>query len=133
VVESRLLAQGKESSDRVCMFRYENKPKDALFVIAYLGADGERFVFELTTDNVEEEGATWRADADLDDICSLDVLMLCHTQEGPLMVVTWSAPEGTNTYVLHGANGKFKALPLDGMYYDPWENKFFEQKAEGAP
>jgi hypothetical protein len=130
VVESRLLAQGKENSDRVCVFRYENKPGDALFVIAYFSADGERFVFEQTTDNVEEEGATWRADVDLDDICALDVLMLCHTQDGPLLVMTWSAPEGAMTYVLHGVDGRFKALPLDGMYYDSWENKFFEQKHE---
>jgi hypothetical protein len=133
VVESRLLAQGKESHrDRVCMFRYENKPEDALFVIAYFREDGERFVFEQTTTMVDKEGAIWRADAEPDDICSLDALMLCHTQEGPLLVMAWSAPEGANTFVLHGVDGQFKALPLDGMYYDPWEDRFFEQKMEVA-
>ena len=125
VVESRVLADVERGGDRVCLFRYENRPDDGLFTIVYF-RDDVMLAYDVTTDNVdiEEDSAFWRADAEANDVCDVQPLFLCRTKEGVLLVIAWSAPEGMAELVLREQDGAFVDLDLGGMYYSRWDDKY---------
>jgi len=129
VAESQLLAASEDGA-RVCMFRYENLPDDALFsIVCFDGA--KMLAIDYTTDYVDEDGAWWRVDMEPDDVGLLEPVLLCRTQEGVLLIVTWVAPEGMLELVLREQGGALEAFSLGGWGYDPWEDEYYLNEYEG--
>jgi len=125
VLESQLLAVADDGV-RVCMFRYENVDGEGLFSIVCF--DGEKaLAIDYTTEYVEDDGAHWRVDLEPDVVGLLEPVLLCRTQEGILLLVAWSAPEGMAELILREKGGALEAFsPADAVYfYDPWGNTFY--------
>ena len=123
IEESQLLAVAADGT-RVCMFRYENLAQEGLFAIVCF--DGAKVLaVDYTTGNVDEDGAGWRVDLEPDEVGLLEPVLLCRTQEGILLFVAWSAPEGMGQLTLREKDGALKAFDLGGYAYDPWDDKFY--------
>jgi len=128
IEESQLLAASEDGA-RVCMFRYETLEEEGLFSLVCF--DGEKALStDYTTDNVGEDGAYWRADLEVDDIGLLEPVLLCRTREGILLIVTWTAPEGTAQLVLYEKDGALEYLDLGGWLYDTWGDEYFLNEYE---
>ena len=123
IEESQLLAVAEDGA-RVCMFRYENLAQEGLFAIVCFDG-GKALAIDYTTNNVDEDGAGWRVDLEPDEVGLLEPVLLCRTQEGILLFVAWSAPEGMGQLTLREKDGALKAFDLGGYDYDPWGDKFY--------
>jgi len=127
IEESQLLAEAGDA--RVCMFRFENQEGEGLFSLACF--DGAKVLaIDYTTDYVDEDGAEWRVDLEPDNVGLLEPVLLCRTQEGVLLIVTWTAPEGTAQLILSEKDGALAHLDLGGWGYDPWEDEYYQYEDE---
>ena len=127
IEESQLLAEAGDT--RVCMFRYENRPREGLFALVCF--DGAKVLsIDYTTEYVDEDGADWRVDLEPDDVGLLEPVLLCRTQEGVLLIVTWSAPEGASRLILREKDGALEELDLGGWGYSIWEDEFYLDEYE---
>jgi len=107
---------------RIGIFQFNNTADEGLFILAYI--QGEKLItLEFTTD-VYEGQASWRADAEPDDICYFEATALCETDEGLVIAFLWGAPEGTNNYILIEKDGKFVDFITEAMVYDHWSNSW---------
>jgi len=126
LMETQLLAAADDGS-RICVFHYENTPDEGLFTIAYIRG-GTVLAHDIATDNIgDDDIAYWRADAEGDDICLLEPVLLCRTREGVLLIVSWSAPEGRAELILREAGGALEDFTLSNRvyYYSPWDDSFW--------
>jgi len=127
IEESQLLAEAGET--RVCMFRFENLEEEGLFALVCFDG-GKMLPIDYTTDNIGDDGAFWRVDLEEDDVGLLEPVLLCRTREGVLLIVTWTAPEGTARLILHEKDGALEEFELGGYVYDPWGDEFFLDEYE---
>jgi len=83
---------------------YEREGDDMLFSIVYM--DDEKTLF---WDNpaVYDEVSTWRTDAG-EEQGQFEPLILARFEEGLLLMLTWTAPEGDTIVILYEEDGVFK-------------------------
>ena len=128
IEESQLLAAAQDGA-RVCMFRFENQEGGGLFSLVCF--DGAKILaIDYTTDYVDEDGAWWRVDLEADDVGLLEPVLLCRTQEGILLIVTWVAPEGMLELILREKDGGLEEFSLGGWGYDSWGDEFYLNEYE---
>jgi len=128
IEESQLLAAARDGV-RICMFRFENQEGEGLFSLVCF--DGEKLLaIDCTTDYVDEDGAGWRVDLEPDNVGLLEPVLLCRTQEGILLIVTWVAPEGMLELILREKDGALEEFSLGGWGYDPWGDEFYLNEYE---
>ncbi|MCL1803694.1 MAG: hypothetical protein FWG30_08680 [Eubacteriaceae bacterium] len=106
---------------RISVFQYENTDY-AMIVLAYI--NGEKVVYKDFYSNVFNGTAFWRADAESEDICMFDIVAAVNTDEGLMIALQWSGPEGAMRYILVENNGKFAEFMDDYWSHDVWEDKF---------
>jgi len=122
MMNTELLATDSRGG-RIALFQFNNTAEEGLLILAYI-LDEKVITTEFTTDVYEGE-ASWRADADPDDICYFEVTALCDTDEGLFIAFFWGAPEGTNYIMLKEDNGKFVDCITEAKSYDHWSNDWY--------
>jgi hypothetical protein len=115
IIESNLIAETDDNA-KICLFVFERIADDMLASIVYI--KGDKVVFKDYPAKYDEM-STWRVDAG-DQPGLFEVLFLANSDEGLLLGITWTAPEGENAFVLKEVNGVFQETDLkSGRYCAP--------------
>jgi hypothetical protein len=112
IVENSLISETTEN-EKICLFVFEREADDMLASIAYI--KGDKVVFKDYPAKYNET-STWRADAG-DHPGLFEILFLAKSDEGLLLGVSWTAPEGENVFVLKEVNGAFQETDLKSSRY----------------
>jgi len=108
----KILAITKIGDGLIGLVKFERQGDDMLFSIVYM--DDKKTLF-WNNPAVYDEDSTWRVDAG-EEPGQFEPLVLARFEEGLMLMLIWTAPEGDKIVILYEEDGAFKQA--EGSAFD---------------